>query len=167
MPSSLDLIDSVGDDLVTRIARDLVRVEDIIKDKKIYGGITESQKQAIKQAHAQAHLNNISEQDIFDSITELCRSHLREIGPIGPVTAMTPPSNQANKSPAAAATGAQTNRPVTPADTAANISMQLKSLNPQELQRGIDTAMRNDPNLSKNINKSFADILAKMVKPGM
>lgn len=167
MSTPLDLKESISHDLITRIARDLVRVQDIIANKKIYGGITESERQAIKETYARAHSNNISKQDIFDSIVELCRSHLNEISPVMPVTAMSTASNQVNKSPAAAATGAQTNRPVTPADTAANISMQLKSLNPQELQRGIDAAMRKDPNLSKNINKSFADVLAKMVKPGM
>jgi hypothetical protein len=156
------LTNIVSVDLMYRIVNDLVRISDIVENRKIFGGITEGEEQAIKEA-VQLGLNSeIEKDDTFESLLEYFRSHLAEIGPIMPVTGM----NQSSiKSPAQnAAAGTVTNRPVTPAEKAANIAVQMKSLNPAELEKNISSMMQKDPNLTKDLNKSFATVLSNMIK---
>lgn len=156
------LSSAVSYDLMTRIVNDLVRIEDIVGGHHVFGGITESEKQAVKEAVELGVDNNFEPADAIESLLEYFRSHLAEIGPIMPVTGMNQP---AIKSPAQnTAPGTQTNRPATPVDQAANVAIQLKSLNPAELEKNISTVMQKDPTLTKDINKSFATVLSNMIK---
>lgn len=96
------------------------------------------------------------------NLIESFRQQLDEIGPIGPIAGM---SQMAPKPPAqAAAPGAQTQRPVTPADAAANVAMSVQSMNQQDLEKGIGDYLKKDPNFAKNMNTSFAAILANLAK---
>lgn len=96
------------------------------------------------------------------SLIESFRQQLDEIGPIMPVTGM---SQTSPKSPAqAAAPGTQTQRPVTPADAAANVALSVKSMNQQDLEKGIGDYLKKDPNFAKTVNTSFAAILANLAK---
>lgn len=157
-----NISESITPNLMFRIVNDLVRIEHIVQDRQVYGGIKESEKNLIKEAVRFGLKNNINEEDVYQSLVEYFRQSLNEIGPIMPVTGMT----TANSKPPAqtAVAGAQTNRPVTPTEPAANVAVQLKSLNPQELEKNIGTMLQKDPNLSKDINKSFASVLASMIK---
>lgn len=165
-PDSISTVENISESitpgLMLRIVNNLVLIEHIVQDRHVYGGIQELEKKLIKEAVQAGIENNIVEEDVYQSLVEYFRQSLAEIGPIMPVTGMTTANS---KPPAqAAAAGTQTDRPVTPAQPAANIAMQLKSVNPQELEKNIGTMLQKDPNLSKDINKSFASVLATMIK---
>lgn len=99
---------------------------------------------------------------LVDNLIENFRRQLDEIGPIMPVTGMgqTPVKTAAQT----AAPGAQTQRPVTPAAAAANVAMSIKSMNHQDLEKGIGDYLKKDPNFAKTVNTSFATILANLAK---
>lgn len=152
----------VSTSLMTRITEGLVRIEDIANDRRVYGGVTAEEKQAIKQALMLGKKDNIATDDLVESLVEYFRQHLNEIGPIMPVTGM----GQSTIKPAAqtAAPGTQTQRPVTPAAAAANVAMSIQSMNQQDLEKGIGDYLKKDPNFAKTVNTSFANILANLAK---
>lgn len=156
----------ISSKLMTRIVNDLVRLDDIVEGKKIYGSITEQERRFICDLMQEAKNNGIDRSDIIESIKEYFKNTLVEIGPITPITAS--PTTVVKTAQQTATPNASTQRPVTPADKAANVAVQLKSMNPQQLQKELEKNVtdyiKKDPNLSKNLNQSFAAILANMVK---
>ncbi len=144
--------------LVSRITENLVRIQDIVENRRIYGGISEQDRNAIRGLYQQGRRLGIEHNDLVESI----RNYIMEIGPIMPVTAMST-TTPAKTATAATAPGTQTARPVNQPQPAANISIQQQpTTNPKELEKAISDRMK-DPKFGTD----FAQLLAKMLQKGV
>jgi hypothetical protein len=144
--------------LVSRISENLVRIQDIVENRRVYGGISEQDRDTIHTLYQQGRQLGIEHNDLVESI----RNYIMEIGPIMPVTAMSTTS-PVKTATATTAPGTQTARPVNQPQPAANISIQQQpTTNPKELEKAISDRMK-DPKFGND----FAQLLAKMLQKGV
>jgi len=149
-------------DLLLRVDRGLVRVEDIVTGQPVYGGVSDSDRTIFIKLVEQAQTLQVSDEDIFSSLRSLTSLALMEMIPPAPMTTSTTPTSTI-ATPIAKAQGQQTVRPVSAVEPAANIALKIKSMNPQELQQQVDKALKN-PQVSTTLNKTFAEIFTQLLQ---
>lgn len=149
-------------DLLLRVDRGLVRVEDIVTGQPVYGGVSDSDRTIFIKLVEQAQTLRVSDEDIFPSLRSLSSLALMEMIPPAPMTTGAATTSTAI-TPIVKAQGQQTVRPVPAVEPAANIAMKIKSMNPQELQQQVDQALKN-PQVSAGLNKSFSQIFTQLLQ---
>jgi hypothetical protein len=120
------MIDSISSTLLNRIVEGLVRVNDIVEDKNVYGGITENERHFIKQSVNDLLESGIDYHDSVDSLVEYFKDqkYVRSINEVGVVGTVGQSAGQAQTTPPASAgqaaptTSAGQTTPPTAANTA-------------------------------------------------
>jgi hypothetical protein len=120
------MIDSISSTLLNRIVEGLVRVNDIVEDKNVYGGITENERHFIKQSVNDLLESGIDYHDSVDSLVEYFKDqkYVRSINEVGVVGTVGQSAGQAQTTPSASAgqaaptTSAGQTTPPTAANTA-------------------------------------------------
>jgi len=121
------MIDSISSTLLNRIVEGLVRVNDIVEDKNVYGGITENERHFIKQSVNDLLESGIDYHDSVDSLVEYFKDqkYVRSINEVGVVGTVGQSAGQAQTTPSASAgqaapttSAGQTTPPTTAANTA-------------------------------------------------
>lgn len=157
-----DLYQGINPKLAKRIAEGLVRVDDILNNGYIYGGISNEDRQRIRETIESAEKLGIEYADAVNSLVEYLADEVKimEIGPIMPVTSMTKPGQPPKPAP-----GAQTQQAVAPVGAAANVNVtgQNTSSQPQLSQQELIKAM-GDRMKDPNVSKDFAELLAKVMQ---
>lgn len=148
--------------LARRIAEGLVRVDDILNNGYVYGGISDQDRQRIRETIDSAQQLGIDYTDAVNSLVEYLADEVKimEIGPIMPVTGMTRPA----QAPKPAAT-AQTQQAVTPPGAAANVNVSGQSTTTQpEIDQQQLIKIMGDRIKDPNVSKDFAELLAKVMQ---
>ena len=123
---------TVSESLMNRITKDLVRIQDVLENKEVYGGITESDRKLIKHSIRDLMETGLSFDDaVFSMIEEFNQNinqldkNIDEVAPMGTVGTI---GAIGGAGPGTAATGtAATNKPqsnVTPTGTTQPVSSQ-------------------------------------------
>jgi len=132
--------------VVSRIAMGLVRVQDIVEGRWVYGSISDSDRAAIQQMYNESVDSGLDHNDsslgLFEFFKKQHEEKLNEVGTVGTVGTTGVPTtagNVANTAPAAAST--VTNKPVTQQGVDA-LGQMLKSagLNPSQLNQVMSKA---------------------------
>ena len=132
--------------VVSRIAMGLVRVQDIVEGRWVYGSISDSDRAAIQKMYNESVDAGLDHNDsslgLFEFFKNQYEEKLNEVGTVGTVGTTGAPAtagNVANTAPAA--TGTVTNKPVTQQGVDAMAQM-LKSagLNPSQLNQVMSKA---------------------------
>ncbi len=120
--------------LVKRISEGLVRIEDILHDREIYGAITATERETIKSMVKESVRTGLSVEDSVLSLSEYFRQpdyKLTEYTSVGPGGATT-----ANANVAPAASPAMTNKPIDTKGIDAMAQMLKNAgLTPQQLNQ--------------------------------
>lgn len=130
--------------VVSRIAMGLVRVQDIVESRWVYGGISDSDRAVIQQMYNESVDAGLDHNDsslgLYEFFKKQHEEKLNEVGTVGTVgTTGAPTGNVANTAPAA--TGTVTNKPMSQQGVDA-LGQMLKSagLNPSQLNQVISKA---------------------------
>jgi hypothetical protein len=130
--------------VVSRIAMGLVRVQDIVEGRWVYGSISDSDRAAIQQMYNESVDAGLDHNDsslgLFEFFKNQYEEKLNEVGTVGTVaTTGAPTGNVANTAPAATST--VTNKPMSQQGVDA-LGQMLKSagLNPSQLNQVISKA---------------------------
>jgi len=152
------IADNINPLLRQRINTGLVRIEDIIADRRVYGGISKSDRNIVKSLYEQALHSGIDKSDAIYNIESL----IQEI--ITPVT-----TSRSITPPKPTGTAPMTAQAITPPSPAANVqigqqssSTQTTTLNPKDLEKSINDRLQ-DPKFGQD----FATLLAKVMQKGM
>lgn len=161
-----NMTESINKTLIQRIAEGLVRVEDILEGKQVYGGIGEGDRKAIKNAFYDAVERGWRYDDIIDSLVERCKLEgtLQEttIGVVSPATSIPTPPKPAGTSP-------QTPNAISQVAPAANVQIGSQQINKPTTQQDLDNLAKGIEKTMKdpNFNKDFSTLLAKVMQKGM
>lgn len=130
--------------VVSRIAIGLVRVQDIVENRWVYGSISDSDRAVIQQMYNESVDAGLDHNDsslgLYEFFKKQHEEKLNEVGTVGTVgTTGAPTGNVANTAPAA--TGTVTNKPMSQQGVDA-LGQMLKSagLNPSQLNQVISKA---------------------------
>ena len=129
--------------LVSRIAMGLVRIQDIVENRWVYGNISDSDRTAIQKMYTEsvdAGLDHIdSSIGLFEFFKKQHEESLNEITTIGTTGTSNTTSNVANTTPTSA--GTVTNKPMSQQGIDA-LGQMLKSagLNPAQLNQVMSKA---------------------------
>lgn len=130
--------------VVSRIAMGLVRVQDIVENRWVYGSISDSDRAVIQQMYNESVDAGLDHNDsslgLYEFFKKQHEEKLNEVGTVGTVgTTGAPTGNVANTAPAA--TGTVTNKPMSQQGVDA-LGQMLKSagLNPSQLNQVISKA---------------------------
>ena len=131
--------------VVSRIAMGLVRVQDIVEGRWVYGSISDSDRAAIRHMYNESVDAGLDHNDsslgLYEFFKQQHEESLNEVGTIGTVGTTGAPTtgNVANTAPASA--GTVTNKPVTQQGVDA-LGQMLKSagLNPSQLNQVMSKA---------------------------
>jgi hypothetical protein len=131
--------------VVSRIAMGLVRVQDIVEGRWVYGSISDSDRAAIQQMYNESVDAGLDHNDsslgLFEFFKNQYEEKLNEVGTVGTVATTGAPTagNVANTAPAT--TNTVTNKPVTQQGVDA-LGQMLKSagLNPSQLNQVMSKA---------------------------
>lgn len=161
-----DMTESINKTLIQRIAEGLVRVEDILEDNQVYGGIGEGDRKAIKDAFYNAMERGWRYDDIIDSLVERCKleGSLKEttIGVVSPATSIP-------TAPKPVGTSTQTPNAISQVAPAANINIGGQQITKPTTQQDLDNLTKSLEKTMKdpNFNKDFSTLLAKVMQKGM
>lgn len=130
--------------VVSRIAMGLVRVQDIVENRWVYGSISDSDRAVIQQMYNESVDAGLDHNDsslgLYEFFKKQHEEKLNEVGTVGTVgTTGAPTGNVANTAPTA--TGTVTNKPMSQQGVDA-LGQMLKSagLNPSQLNQVISKA---------------------------
>lgn len=130
--------------VVSRIAMGLVRIQDIVENRWVYGSISDSDRAVIQQMYNESVDAGLDHNDsslgLYEFFKKQHEEKLNEVGTVGTVgTTGAPTGNVANTAPAA--TGTVTNKPMSQQGVDA-LGQMLKSagLNPSQLNQVISKA---------------------------
>ena len=132
---------NISSKLISRIAGGLVRIDDIVENRQIYGGIALTDSVAIKQMVDESVAAGLDYDDTLIAIQEYFAqqkdTELNEVGTIGTVgtTGLPTAANVANTAPTSAGTVTST-KPITPQGIDSIASMLKNAgLNPSQLSQ--------------------------------
>jgi hypothetical protein len=130
--------------VVSRIAMGLVRIQDIVENRWVYGSISDSDRAVIQHMYNESVDAGLDHNDsslgLFEFFKRQHEEKLNEVGTVGTVgTTGAPTGNVANTAPAATST--VTNKPMSQQGVDA-LGQMLKSagLNPSQLNQVISKA---------------------------
>ena len=153
--------ESLTKDLIKRITSGLVRVQDIVDNRSLFGGITESDRSFINNIYKQGISEGIDPDDVVTSLETLLVSEefIAEISPIAPIT----PVPKLPTTPKPPGTAPMTTQAVSQTQPAANVQVgqqpNTQPINPQNLEKEIGNKLK-DPTFGKD----FAELLAKVMQ---
>jgi hypothetical protein len=127
--------------VIKRIAENLVRVEDIVNDRQVYGLVTESEKTTIKSMVSQSSINGLAYEDAVIAVTEYFKHANHDIVEVTTGTTGTMGTNAAATSNVTVSTNNMQNKPVDQRGIEA-ISQMVKNagLNPSQLNQVMNKA---------------------------
>lgn len=131
--------------VVARVAQGLVRIQDIVENRWVYGGISDSDRAAIQKMYTESVESGLDHVDssigLFEFFKQQHQDTVNEITTVGTTgtTGTGTAGNVANTAPAAP--GTVTNKPMSPQGIDA-LGQMLKSagLNPSQLNQVISKA---------------------------
>lgn len=140
--------------LAERISQGLVRVIDIVEDRRVYGGISDNDRAVIKAVYNTGLQEGIESSDLLLTIESLVQE--MTIPPIGSKApgVPTPPKPPGTATMTARAPGEP--------EPAANVQIgqqQQQPINPQNLEKEIGDKLK-DPTFGKD----FAELLARVMQ---
>jgi hypothetical protein len=126
--------------LIKRISENLVRVDDIVNDRKVYGTITSNEKNAIKNLVHESSINGLDYEDAILSVTEYLKQFntlVVEANVIGPTASTSANSNVATGTTTTSTTQKPINQQVID-----EIAQMVKNagLNPSQLNQVMSKA---------------------------
>lgn len=137
---------NISSKLISRIATGLVRIDDIVENRRVYGGIALTDSDAIKQLVNESIAAGLDYNDTLIALQEYFTqqrdSKLNEVGTVGTVATTGTPTtgNVANTAPTSAGSVSSV-KPITPQGID-SIGAMLKNagLNPSQLSQVIAKA---------------------------
>lgn len=150
------VVESIDRKILQRIVEGLVRVEDIVENKPVYGGISKDQRLVIANL-LETSGQNIKQKDIIEEFTAYLETCVFEAIPPTPLTPT--PGYQ----PPKPAPGAQTRQavpPVQPVQPAANLAIASQTMDPEKFKRDIANKLKTDP----KAGEEFATLLSRLLQ---
>lgn len=102
----------VTESLMHRVVKNLVRIQDIFENKKIYGGISTEDKKIIKSSIIESMGNGLAFEDAVLSMIEGFKEEIGEVAPIGAIPGIAAPGQLPNPAQANIAPPGGTGQPV-------------------------------------------------------
>lgn len=109
---------NISESLKNRVVRNLVRIEDIVENRRVYGGVDRNDQRLVRAAIKESMRAGITFEDAILSMIEGFKEEIDEVAPVGTTGTVAPgakpaaPATQANAAPASA--GTVQSKPVSP-----------------------------------------------------